>query len=105
MNKSKGTFWSTPKDMSDESTYIYWQQACYGCSDLPYKRIKDTNTQLAATYRTYFERWYANHANNYHRNPSDETGFLNDFTDDMCWICLTLIHLEATGDEKICANR
>lgn len=27
MNKSKGTFWSTPKDMSDESTYIYWQQA------------------------------------------------------------------------------
>ena len=102
MNKSKGTFWSTPKDMSDESTYIYWQQAhAMDVVIYSYKRIKDTNKQLAATYRTYFERWYANHANNYHRNPSDETGFLNDFTDDMCWICLTLIHLsEATGDEK-----
>ena len=102
MNKSKGTFWSTPKDMSNESAYIYWQQAhAMDVVIYSYKRIKDTNTQLAATYRTYFERWYANHANNYHRNPSDETGFLNDFTDDMCWICLTLIHLsEATGDEK-----
>lgn len=88
--------------MSDESTYIYWQQAhAMDVVIYSYKRIKDTNKQLAATYRTYFERWYANHANNYHRNPSDETGFLNDFTDDMCWICLTLIHLsEATGDEK-----
>lgn len=103
MNKSKGTFWSTPKDMSDESTYIYWQQAhAMDVVIYSYKRIKDTNKQLAATYRTYFERWYANHANNYHRNPSDETGFLNDFTDDMCWICLTLIHLsEATGDENL----
>lgn len=102
MNKSKGTFWSTPKDISNESAYIYWQQAhAMDVVIYSYKRIKDTNTQLAATYRTYFERWYANHANNYHRNPSDETGFLNDFTDDMCWICLTLIHLsEATGDEK-----
>ncbi|WP_242489697.1 hypothetical protein [Bacteroides thetaiotaomicron] len=54
MNKSKGTFWSTPKDMSDESTYIYWQQAhAMDVVIYSYKRIKDTNKQLAATYRTY----------------------------------------------------
>ncbi len=48
--------------MSDESTYIYWQQAhAMDVVILLYKRIKDTNKQLAATYRTYFERWYANH--------------------------------------------
>lgn len=102
MDKDKGTFWSTPKDVSNASAYIYWQQAhAIDVVIYSYERIKDTNAQLAATYRTYFERWYVNHANNYHHNPSDETGFLNDFTDDMCWICLTLIHLsEATGDEK-----
>ena len=50
MNKSKGTFWSTPKDMSNESAYIYWQQAhAMDVVIYSYKRIKDTNTQLAAT--------------------------------------------------------
>ncbi|MCS2264250.1 hypothetical protein [Bacteroides thetaiotaomicron] len=61
---------------------------------------------MAATYRTYFERWYANHANNYHRNPSEAPGFLNDFTDDMCWIApYSDTSLEATGDEKFAPNR
>lgn len=54
---------------------------------------------MAATYKNYFKLWFDNKANNYHHSDSDETGFLNPFTDDMCWICLTLIHLsEATGD-------
>jgi len=102
MDKSKGTFWSTPKDISHESAYIYWQQAhAMDVVIYSYERIRETNEQLAAAYRTYFERWYANRANNYHYDSSDETGFLNPFTDDMCWICLTLIHLtEATGDDK-----
>ena len=41
--------------MSDESTYIYWQQA-HAMDVVIYliNVLKDTNTQLAATYRTLF---------------------------------------------------
>ena len=96
MNKTKGTFYSTPHDVEHSSTYIYWQQAhaidvlIYG-----YERHKANNTSLASTYRTYMQRWYANHANNY---SGGATGFENPFTDDMCWICLALLHMsEAVG--------
>lgn len=100
MNKEKGTFWKSPKDVSGGSYNIYWQQAhAMDVVIYSYERIKDKNPELAATYKNYFKLWFDNKANNYHHNDSDETGFLNPFTDDMCWICLTLIHLsEATGD-------
>ncbi|MCD8227929.1 MAG: alpha-1,6-mannanase [Bacteroides ovatus] len=100
MNKEKGTFWKSPKDVSGGSYNIYWQQAhAMDVVIYSYERIKDKNPALAATYKNYFKLWFDNKANNYHRSDSDETGFLNPFTDDMCWICLTLIHLsEATGD-------
>ena len=100
MDKSKGTFWSTPHDVSGSSWNIYWQQAhAMDVLVYSYERIKDENPELASTYENYFRLWYDNDANNYNNDPNDETGFLNEFTDDMCWICLTLIHMtEATGD-------
>lgn len=100
MNKEKGTFWKSPRDVSGGSYNIYWQQAhAMDVVVYSYERIKDENPALAATYKNYFKLWFQNKANNYHHDPEDETGFLNPFTDDMCWICLTLIHLsEATGD-------
>jgi predicted alpha-1,6-mannanase (GH76 family) len=102
MDKSKGTFRKSPNDPSGGSEYIYWQQAhALDVVIYSYQRIKEANPNLAATYENYFERWFDNKANNYHKDPADATGFLNPFTDDMCWICLTLIHLtEATGDNR-----
>lgn len=101
MNKDKGTFWKSPHDMAGGSFNIYWQQAhAIDVVLYSYQRIKDSNPELADTYRKYFELWYANKANNYHHDSKDETGFSNPFTDDMCWICLTLIRMtEATGDD------
>lgn len=100
MNKEKGTFWKSPKDVSGGSYNIYWQQAhAIDVVIYSYKRIKEKNPELARTYENYFKLWFENKGNNYHKSSSDETGFLNPFTDDMCWICLTLIHMsEATGD-------
>lgn len=102
LNKEKGTFWKSPKDVSGGSYNIYWQQAhAMDVLVYSYKRIKDKNPDLAETYENYFKLWFENKANNYHHSADDETGFLNPFTDDMCWICLTLIHMtEATGDVK-----
>ena len=100
MDKEKGTFWSTPHDVNHDSEFIYWQQAhAMDVVIYSYERIKESDPELASTYENYFHLWYENHANNYNNDPTDETGFLNDFTDDMCWICLTLIHMtEATGN-------
>ncbi|MCR4920757.1 MAG: alpha-1,6-mannanase [Bacteroidaceae bacterium] len=96
MNKTKGTFYSTPKDIEHSSQYIYWQQAhaidvlAYG-----YERHKGDDTSLANAYRIYMQRWVTNKANNY---SGGATGFENPFTDDMCWICLALLHIsEVTG--------
>lgn len=102
MDKQKGTFWSTPNDVADASGNIYWQQAhAMDVVVYSYERIKDTDPELAATYERYFQSWYANDANNYNNDPNDPTGFLNNFTDDMCWICLTLLHMtEATGNTQ-----
>ncbi len=100
MNKQKGTFYSTPHDIDGSSWNIYWQQAhAMDVVVYSYERVKESDPELAATYENYFRLWFANDANNYNNDPSDATGFLNDFTDDMCWICLTLLHqTEATGD-------
>lgn len=99
MNVSKGTFWSTPKDVAKGSTYIYWQQAhAIDVYVYAYERLKETNKTLANNYKSYIERWYQNHGNNY---SGGATGFENPYTDDMLWICLTLMHMtEATGIAK-----
>lgn len=100
MNKKKGTFWSTPQDVSGTSWNIYWQQAhAMDVVVYSYERIRDKKPELADTYKNYFRLWFENKANNYNKDSNDNTGFLNPFTDDMCWICLTLMHMtEATED-------
>lgn len=103
MNKNTGTFWSTPNDIKGETTYIYWQQAhAMDVVIWSYRRIKKSDPELAKKYLGYMRKWVANDANNYNNdrdNEGDYGGFYNDFTDDMCWICLTLINMsKATGE-------
>ncbi len=97
MNKTKGTFYSTPKDVENSSGNIYWQQA-HAMDVLVYayeRHEQDSTFNLATRYKSYMRNWYTNKANNY---SSGSTGFENPYTDDMCWICLTLMHMtEATG--------
>lgn len=84
MDKTKGTFWVSPQNISGNSanTYIYWQQAhAIDVVLYSYERIKDNNPILAATYKEYFERWFQNHGNNYHHDNNDPTGFSNPYTD------------------------
>lgn len=99
MNKLKGTFWSTPKDVEHSTTYIYWQQA-HAMDVLVYayqRHASDSVKTLASRYKSYMRLWYNSRANNY---SGGATGFENPYTDDMCWICLTLLHMyEATGTE------
>ncbi len=99
MNKQKGTFWSTPKDIERGSTYIYWQQAhAMDVLVYAYERHKGDTTGLGSQYYLYMRRWYNSKANNY---SGGATGFENPYTDDMCWICLTLMHMsEATGQNS-----
>lgn len=103
MNKNTGTFWSTPNDVKGETTYIYWQQAhAMDVVIWSYRRIKKSDPELAKKYLGYMRKWVANDANNYNNtydNVGEYGGFFNDFTDDMCWICLTLINMsKATGE-------
>ena len=101
LNTSTGTFWAVPCDRAnreDETRYIYWQQAhAMDALIYSYERIKDVSPNTATTYKRYMQRWYLNHANNW----GSANSFYNEYTDDMCWICLTLIHMsEALGDDK-----
>ena len=105
LNKKTGTFWSTPNDIEKSSTYIYWQQAhALDVILYSYQRIKDSDQEKAAVFLDYINKWYENDANNYNNSKDregDYGGFYNDYTDDMCWICLTLIRMtEFTGDDK-----
>lgn len=109
LNTAKGTFYAIPNsnpNRTSESTYIYWQQAhAMDVILYAYERIKDTDDSRVASYKTMMERWYRNHANNWYRSSSDDTGFLNEYTDDMCWISLTLLHMsEALDDESYAAT-
>ena len=90
LNKSKGIFWSTPKDVEKSSKYIYWQQAhAMDVIITAYERLtEEGRTDEALLYKTYINRWYTNHAGNY--NGSTWT---NPYTDDMAWIGLTLVHI------------
>lgn len=103
MNKQKGYFYSTPQDVEQSTTYIYWQQAhAIDVIAYRYERMRREGNYLqAALMKRYMEAWYANHANNYHHDASDKTGFLNPYTDDMAWIGLSLLRLsEVLGDRK-----
>ena len=104
LNTTKGIFYAIPRSNSNaasESTYIYWQQAhAMDVILYAYERIRDTEDSRVSSYKTMMQRWYRNHANNWYHSDSDDTGFLNEYTDDMCWICLTLLHMsEATGED------
>ncbi len=96
MDKTKGTFWSTPKNVENSSQYIYWQQAhAIDVIIYAFNRLKETDTDKANTYRTYIRSWVSNYANNYHGRT-----FENPYTDDMVWIGLTLTHIaEALGSQ------
>ena len=101
LDKSTGTFWSTPNDVARSSQYIYWQQA-HALDVLLY--AAERNESLKADYLAYADKWYANYANNYnrdHRGEGKYGGFFNVWTDDMAWICLTLIHIsDVTGNPR-----
>lgn len=101
LDKSTGTFWSTPNDVARSSQYIYWQQA-HALDVLLYAAQR--NPALKDDYLAYADKWYANYANNYNRDHRGEGaygGFFNVWTDDMAWICLTLIRItEVSGDRK-----
>lgn len=92
MNTTKGTFWATPKGVNSDNTYIYWQQAhAIDVVIYAYERHKAAgNTTLANKYRSYITKWYNNKGNNY---AGGSTGFENPYTDDMCWIALSLLHI------------
>lgn len=102
LNKDKGTFWATPQDMAGNSGNIYWQQAhALDVLIYSYERIKENNPELAAEYERYFRLWVENDGNNYnnsHEADGEHGGFFNSFTDDMCWIGLTLMHLSEALD-------
>lgn len=105
LDKSTGTFWSTPNDIERSSEYIYWQQA-HAMDVLLYaaERLKESDPSRSALYLEYADKWFLNYANNYNRTYRGEGsygGFFNDYTDDMAWICLTLIRItEVSGDAK-----
>ena len=97
MDITKGTFRITPKGTNSDNRYIYWQQAhAIDVVVYAYERHKAAgNTTMTSKYRQYISRWYQNKGNNY---SGGSTGFENPYTDDMCWITLTLLHMsEALG--------
>jgi len=108
LNTSKGTFYAVPRSYSNcasETTYIYWQQAhALDVIIYAYERLKDTDDSRLSMYRNIMQRWYRNHANNWYHSSSDATGFLNEYTDDMCWICLTLLHMSEALESDTYAN-
>ncbi len=87
----------------------YWTQAhAIDVIIYNYERHKNIDRTLANKYLNYIKLWYKNKANNYAgaaasssttpNTTSDYKMFENPFTDDMCWITLTLLHIgEATG--------
>lgn len=105
LDKTTGTFWSSVRDTEKDSYYIYWQQAhAMDVVLYSYQRIKNSNPSLKAEYEGYFEKFFQNGAHNYNRSHwgEGEYGrFFNDWTDDMAWVALTLMHMtEMTGVEK-----
>lgn len=106
MIKDKGYFNVSYNHYADNA---YWTQAhAIDVVVYNYERHKNIDRVLANKYLNYIKLWYKNKANNYAGTaaastptPNTSTGyrmFENPFTDDMCWITLTLLHIgEATG--------
>ncbi len=106
MIKEKGVF----NDMYQKYAFnAYWTQAhAIDVVIYNYQRHKQDNRTLANKYLSYIKLWYKNKANNYAGAAASSTTvpntrtvykmFENPYTDDMCWITLTLLHIgEATG--------
>ncbi len=95
LNKSKGTFWASSKNVLNNSGSLYWQQA-YPMHTLifSYQRIKETDPTLAAQYLNYISLWITNNGNNWY--GSKKNGFYNQYTDDMAWMALVFLHLYET---------
>ena len=95
MIKSKGVF----NDKYQQYAFnAYWTQAhAMDVIIYCYERHKEDNKTLANTYKKYMSLWYANKANNYSGAAASSSGtytmFQNPYTDDMCWITLTLLHM------------
>lgn len=109
LNSSKGTFYAIPRSYNNYasvSSNIYWQQApALDVFIYAFQRLNDENDIRYRNYRRIMQYWYQNHANNwYHEKEDDETGFYNEFTDDMCWICLTLLHISEALNEETYAT-
>lgn len=94
--KDKGVFKVRPEDNGAQWD-IYWQQAhAMDVIIYAYERIKDSNPDLAKEYKNYMQAWYRNRANNWGSNSTWE----NPFTDDMCWIGLTMYHMATVLDMR-----
>ena len=66
---------------------MYWQQAhAMDALIYSYERIKEKDPNTADKYKRYMGLWYENHANNWYYDKNDPTGFVNDYTDDMCGV-------------------
>jgi len=94
LNTTGGWFWSSAKNVANNSSNNYWGQA-YPMHTLlfSHERIKDANPTLAATYRNYFDLWVKNNGHNWYGGDK-KNGFYGSYTDDMAWIALTLMHME-----------
>lgn len=99
MNTSKGIFWITPKGANSSNTYIYWQQAhAIDVVIYAYERnLAAGNKAQANIYKNYVSKWFQNKGNNY---SGGSTGFENPYTDDMCWIALTLLRMGEVFDNN-----
>ena len=106
MIKNKGVF----NDRYQTYAFnAYWTQAhAIDVVIYAYQRHKGINTSIANKYLNYIKLWYKNKTNNYAgaaasntttpNTSTDYKMFENPYTDDMCWITLTLLHIgEATG--------
>ena len=106
MIKDKGYFNVSYKHYAFNA---YWTQAhAIDVVVYAYERYKNINRTLASKYLNYIKLWYKNKANNYAgsaasnsttpNTTSDYRMFENPYTDDMCWITLTLLRIsEVTG--------
>ncbi len=102
MIKNKGVFNDKYRQYAFNA---YWTQAhAMDVIVYSYERHKEDNKTLANKLKSYITLWYNNKANNYAgASTSDGTYrmFENPYTDDMCWITLTLLHMyEATNTTK-----
>ena len=108
MIKDKGYFNVSYKHYAFNA---YWTQAhAIDVVVYAYERYKNINRTLANRYLNYIKLWYKNKANNYAGAAASTTTtpnttrdykmFENPYTDDMCWITLTLLHISEATNTK-----